>query len=276
MEKEGGRGVETWIADGQRGCMLLRGDGCQRLGPPGCALCAGLGRVFCAGQKRCICYERETGRALFDFSIPGGVCALEFLRERVYALSADADSLSAYSAWNGELLFSAPAGVYPRGMALSPCGRYLAVAGGAAGEILLLDDLLQDHARHRVAGVACAVAFFPRMLGVLCAVGEMELSARFVGISQRGVAEELLALPAPPCALCARPGGGCLLGCHGMLYSLRADGKISRGMPWGYPAKIRSFRQHALICDPWQRDVRLLKGERIYEGAAPEDALLFL
>lgn len=266
--------MDAWIADGQQGCMRLGTDGWQRMGPAGCALCMGLGRVFCAGARQCICYDRETGRALFDFSVPGGVCALEYLRERVYALSADADSLSAYSARNGNLLFSAPAGVYPRHLAVSPCGRYLAVAGGAAGEVLLLDDLLQCRFRHRVAGIACAVAFFPRMLGVLCAVGETELSARLLGVSPRGVSEEIMTADSAPCALCALPDGGCLVGCHGTIHALRPDGKISRRIAWAYPEKIRAFRRHTLICDSWQGEARLLKGTLVYAGAAPEDALL--
>ena len=266
--------MEAWIADGQRGCMRLDRAGEKRIGAGGCALCAGMGRIFCAGQRQCICYDRDTGKALFDFSIPSGVCALEYVREMVYALSADADSLSAYSARNGDLLFSAPAGVYPRHLAVSPCGGYLAIAGGAAGEVLLMDDALQCHLRHRVAGIACAVAFFPRMLGVLCAVGEMELSARLMGISPRGVAEEMLTFQAAPCSLCAFPGGGALVGCHGMIHHLRPDGKIFRRTPWEYPAKIRAFRRQALICDPWQGNVRLLNGRVIYTGASPEDALL--
>lgn len=274
MEREGAKRVEAWIADGQRGCVRMIREGEERLGPPGYALCTGMGRVFCAGQRQCVCYDRATGRALFDFSISGGVCALEFWQGRVYALSADADSISAYSHRNGELLFSAPAGVYPRGMAVSPCGKYLAVAGGAAGEILLLDEGLQCRFRHRVAGIACAVAFFPRMLGVLCAVGETELSARLLGVSPRGVTEEILMTPHMPCALCALPGGGCLAGCHGAVYALRPDGKISRCIPCGYPAKIRLFHREAVFCDPWQGTIRLGNGKMLYSGREPEDALI--
>lgn len=267
--------MKTWVADAQRGLKLLEGNVCRHLGPPGCALCAGNGRIYCAGEARCGCFDRRTGNALFDFPLPGGVCALGAAGDKICALSSDADSISAFRAQNGELLFSAPAGVYPRDFSVSPCGRYLAVAGGAAGEILLYDDMLQCRLRCRIAGIACGVAFLPRALAALCAVGEGELSARLMLISPRGVAEEAFFCPLPPCALCALPGGQCLIGCHGAVYCLRPDGKIVPRLSCAYPARIRPGRGSALICDSWQGEILLPDGSCLYRGGEPADALFY-
>lgn len=272
--KRGGEGVKMWVADAQMGLMLVTENGCRKIGPPGCALCAGKGKIYCAGTGRCGCYDWKTGEMCFDFPLPGGVCALGMAGDKICALSSDADSISAFDGERGELLFSAPAGVYPRDFSVSPCGRYLAVAGGAAGEILLFDEMLQCRMRHRVAGIACGVAFLPRCLAALCAVGEGELSARLLLISPRGVMEEAFLCPDVPCALCALPGGQCLIGCHGAVYGLRADGKIMPRLACAYPARIRLAHGQGLICDAWQGDVLRLNGRCLYRGKEPADALL--
>ena len=266
--------MRVWVADGQRG--LMRGEGGQwrRVGPPGSAVCRGGGRVFCAGPSRCTGYDPERAEALLDFALPPGVCALTALGERVYALSSDADSVTAYSARTGDVLISAPAGAYPRGMCASPCGRYLAVAGGAAGEILVLDDQLACRRKYRVAGAACGVCFLPRGIGALCAVGDGELSARLMLIRPSGVAEEMLAWDGVPCALTALTGGRCAAGCHGAVWCLRGDGKVFRRLPCAYPARLRPLGAGALVCDGWQGGVFSLEGHLLYQGQEPRDALI--
>ena len=124
--------MQLWVADGEAGLMRTVNGACIRVGPPGNALCAGWGRVYCAGQSCCVCYDRLTGKMLFDVSVPSGVCALAILEDRVCALSADADSVTAFSALTGEMLFSAPAGINPRDLCISRQGRFLAAAGGEA------------------------------------------------------------------------------------------------------------------------------------------------
>lgn len=266
--------MNIWVADGARGLMRGSGGAYRQMGPPGNALCLSGGRVFCAGQNRCACLDRESGETLFDFPVPTGVCALAALGDVVCALSSDADSLSAFSAQTGEMLFSAPAGAYPRDLCVSPCGRYIAVAGGAAGEVALFDETLACVQRRRVPGAACAVCFLPRCLAVLCAVGDGDLSSRLLRVSPRGVIEEMYSCPSAPCALCATPGGQCLMGCHGAVFRLRADGHLSYRVPCAYPARLRNFREGALICDAWQGCVLTVTGRPLYTGKEPWDVAI--
>lgn len=263
--------MTIWAADGERGLMRITGGNAEKCGPPSRAVCSGGGKVFCAGQRQGLCLQKDTGETLFDFALPTGTCALALLGQRLCALSSDADSLCAFCAQSGTILLSAPAGAYPRDMCLSPCGKYLAVAGGAAGEILLFDENLTCVQRRRVPGAACAVCFLPRHLAALCTVGDGELSTRLMLISPRGVAEEIFSWPDGPCSLCALPGGQCLVGCHGAVLCLRPDGRQSFRIPCAYPARIRPFRDGALICDGWQGRILRLNGQSIYQGSEPCD-----
>ena len=102
--------MQLWVADGERGLMRAEDGALHRLGPPCGALCVGWGRIFCAEQHRCVCRGQETGEALFDLPLPTGVCALTVWESQVCALSADADSVTAFSPDTGEILFCAPAG----------------------------------------------------------------------------------------------------------------------------------------------------------------------
>ena len=266
--------MRIWVADGERGLIGVQGAECRLLGAPGRALCALGGRIYCAGRETCACYEAATGRLLFDFSLPPGVCALAAAGDSVCALSADADSVTAFSGEAGMIRFCAPAGNYPRSLRASPGGRLLAVAGGAAGEALVMDAQLRCLARYRLPGAVIDVCFLPRGMGALCAVGDGELSARLLRISPRGVTEELCACPLVPSSLCALPDGRWLVGCHGEAALLRPDGRVMLRLPCPYPARMALARSEPLICDPCQGRVFFLSGRTAYRGASPEDALL--
>lgn len=264
--------MKIWAADGKAGLMLGEGGRFRAVGPPGQALCAGEGRVFCAGTQRCFCYDGQTGRALFDFPAPPGVCALEMMGDKVYALSAEADSVTAFSARTGEMLVSAPAGSYPRAMKKSPGGVLLAVAGGAAGEVLLLDEDLRCVDRHRVSGAACDVCFLPRGMAVLCAVEEGELCSRLVTISPRGVQGEALRWPQAPCCLEGLPAGDVFVGVHGAVLRMRRDGRLAGRRACAYPGHLRAWSGGVMTVDPWEGTVRDGLGQCLYRGA-PEDAV---
>ena len=260
-----------YVADGEAGFFRVSAGNVLRLGPPGRALCRGSEGVFCAGDGRCCRYD-GAGDISLSFALPGGVCALCCNRGTVYALSSDADCVTAWGERRGDARFCAPAGVYPRAMAMRPDGEVLAVAGGAAGEIVLLDSQLRLLRTHRVPGVAVDVCFLSRGLAALCAVGEEERAALLLRISPWGVTEPLFSCAQGPCCLACR-GGRCMVGCHGSVYCLRPDGRVARVVPAPYPARIRWAGGEALICDPWQGRVSALGGELGFTGAAPEDVL---
>lgn len=272
MGKEGARAVKLYVADGEAGLMIGEGEKWRRAGPAGEAVCAFRGCIFCAGQGMGACYRGATGERIFDLSLPTGVCALCPLGGNICALSQDADCICAFCPFTGEMRYSAPAGVYPRDLCQSPCGRFLAAAGGMAGEILLMDEGLRCVKKYRVPGAACAVAFLPRGMLALCAVGEGELSSRLMKISPRGVMEEMHSFPDPPCCLCPLPGGRCLVGCHNQVICLRADGKITHRMAFPCPVRIRQLRGKLAICDICRGEIADGQGRILYRGGAPEDA----
>lgn len=269
--QRGGDGMPIWIADGEKGLMRADSGTCRLAGAPGAALCALDGTLFCAGRDLCLAYD-SSGQVLLEAPLPPGVCALAAFGNRICALSSEADSVIVFSGRTGAPLWAAPCGVCPRDLCVSPCGQYLAVAGGAAGEVLLLDTQLRCQAVFRVPGAACAVCFLPRGLAALCAVEDRELSARLFRVTPRGVTEEIFLFPAIPCALCALPDGGCLVGCHGQVTALRADGKVTRGLPCVYPARLRRSPKGPLICDSCG-GVYDLSGYCLYRGGEPLDAL---
>ncbi|NLD82559.1 MAG: hypothetical protein GX637_00185 [Clostridiales bacterium] len=265
--------MRLWVADGERGLMLTDAAGCRAVGPRGRLLCRHPGRIFCAGEGACFCCDEE-GAPLLSFPIPSGACGMEAGRELVYLLSSDCDSLSAWSARTGEMVFSAPAGVYPRGLAMRPDGRCLAVAGGAAGEVWLFNERLETVQVYRVPGAAVGICFLSKGLAVLCAVGEEEgLSALLLRISPLGVVSELFRCPEAPLCLC-REGMGCAAACHQKVYFLSEQGKVCRSLRCACPERLRRCGGLTLIADPWQGRVLLGNGAGVYAGGAPGDALL--
>ena len=264
--------MRLWVADGEAGLFLIGKGRRVRVDAPGEALCACEGAIVCAGGGQCGGYDAGTGEKRWDAALPGGICALAALGGRVCALSQDADSVTALSARTGETLFTAPAGVYPRDLCADPQGGHLAVAGGASGEVLILDAALRCVRKYRVPGTACGVCFLPRCLMALCAVEDGELSARLLRVSFRGVTEEIFSQPLVPASLCALPGGGCAVGCHGAVTCLNAARKPFFARAFPFPARLRWTGLGLAVCDPCRGAVSLLSGETLCQCPSPQDA----
>ena len=263
--------MTIWAAEGEKGLYRRKNGETRRLCGACCALCRSRGRMFCAGEKRGYCLKSAGNEAEFDFPVPPGICAMAALSGLVYALSSEADCLCAFDAGTGGLLLSAPTGSYPRDLCPSPCGRYMAVAAGGAGEILLFDAGLRCVFRKKTAGIPCGVCFLPHALAALCAVENGDtLSSRLALISPRGVEREVFTFPAVPCALCAQ-GGGCLLGCQGRVFRLDKEGGVTACRAFQWPARIRSSPLGLLICDPWQGVIAGMNGRVLYTGQEPVD-----
>jgi len=264
--------MRLWVADVEKGLMLLDEGGWRAVGPPCRALCRVKGGMCWAGDREGGLADAQ-GRAQLRFSVPPGVCAMEAAGNTLYLLSSDADSLTALDAATGQIRCCAPAGAYPRALAASPDGKTLAAAGGAAGEVMVFDRSLQRLAVFRVPGVAVGVCFAPKGLTALCAVGEGEVSALMLRISPSGVTKEAYACSQTPCCLC-RTGDGCAVGCCGKVCFLSALGRVIRSFPCPCPYRMRMLEGAALIADPWQGRVLLSDGACLYRGGSPEDALL--
>ncbi|MEG0767381.1 MAG: beta-propeller fold lactonase family protein [Clostridia bacterium] len=119
---------------------------------------------------------------------------------RLYALLGEADSLLMLDVDAGYPLMSTPVGVHPRDMRLDHSGRWLAVAGGASGSILMLEaDTLRVRAEYAVDGIACGVLFGREEMLALCASGDYELHTVIGGIRpHQGLWHERFTLPGLP------------------------------------------------------------------------------
>jgi hypothetical protein len=91
----------------------------------------------------------------------------------LYALIGGTDTLLMIDADTGEWMMSAPVGQGPIDMRLDRTGHYLAVAGGSASNILLLEaDTLCQRAEYPIEGTASGVFFVADGLVALSTAGE--------------------------------------------------------------------------------------------------------
>ena len=268
-------GMGLWVADEEKGLMLLDENGCRRAGPPGEALCQTGGRIWCAGAERCYCYAERTGEYLCGTALPTGICSLAAMGNQVYALSSDADSITAFTADTGEIIGCTPAGVYPRDLCAHPGGRMLLAAGGASGEMLLFDADLNKLKAYRLPGTVCGACFLARGMAALCAVERGEtLAARLYAVSFRGVVEDFFSLPLVPNCLCPLPDGGCMMGCCGEIIRFHTNKKAALRQPFSCPLQLRAARDCILLCEAGDGVFLLPSRRRVYTGPSALDALL--
>ena len=265
--------MAVWAADGRAGLTRWTDGVSRRVGGPGRALCCCGGRICCAGARECAVYG-PGGRLLDTFAVPGGVSRLCCLGGMLCALSGDADSVTGFSLRGGAILFSAPAGRWPRGMAASPDGKHLAVAGGMAAEVTVLDGALRLLARFIMPGPAADVCFTPGGLAVLCAGNEEGSSCRLLFLSPHGRLEEAAAFPYAPACLCGLKNGHCLVGCEGQVIGVRAGGGLFFRQACGYPGVIRPSKCGLLVCDCLRGEARLPGGRVLCRGDDLRDVLI--
>ena len=264
-----------WIADEREG---LLGPGGRLCGQPLC-LCACGTTVVCATPREARVFDAADGSAVSRYPLPPGVRCMCALPGALYCLSGEADSVSLLCPLTGQLRLCVQAGCDPRDLALSPCRRMLAAAGGASGMLYLYDSQTLTLQRGiALPGIVYAVCFCPAGLMALCGIEAGDISACLYRISARGVVTELMRLPGLPGALLSLPGGGLLVGALGQLLHLRPDLRVQRRYSCGLPAKLRLYPGCALCADPL--DERLLRVplregglEQLYAGAAA-DALV--
>lgn len=240
----------TIIAAGSAGAIAVNEKSRARLTKEACVcVAADERRVACIGEKNALLFS---GDGAFAFSPPPGVSRAFFHGDSLYALSSDGDGVYRLSAGTGEPLVFSPAGCFPRDFALSPCGRYIAVAGGAGGETAVLEaDSLRLVCVRRLPGAAMGARFFKGCLYVLCR-GEGDEAALYA--LKKGNAVLRRAFSDAPCALgvCA----GCLAaGFPGKLMLLNADGRALRAFECALPLRITDAPGGALVVDALEERV---------------------
>ena len=271
--------MALWIADEERGLMHIRGEAKNLCPQPLCLTICG-DSVICAAREGARVYAPDA-QEIARYPLPPGVCRLCALPGALYCLSNEADSVSLMCPVTGRLRLCAQAGCYPRDMKISPCGRMLAVAGGAAGQVLLFSAPdLQLLRRLSLPGVVYAVSFAGSSLYALCAVEDEDISSHLIRLSARGVQSDIFHDSGLPGALCTLRDQTLLLGMLGAAVRLRPDGRVLQRYAGGLAQSIRAYDDFALIADPLQGCVQRVflgigkSAETIYPGASPSDMLL--
>ncbi len=141
----------------------------------------------------------------------------------LYQLGSETDSIHTRHLGTGDLLFACKAGVFPRDMKLRRGGRFLWVAGGAAGEALLFTapELMPCGTIH-TKGCCCAVDEWQGGLVLVCAVEDQDIHTVVYTLAPSKIR------PAELLRLDGQPGGFsvCPDGCTAILGTLDGLMKI--------------------------------------------------
>lgn len=266
-----------WVADEGRGLFYPHAGGALCASP--LCLCACGNAVVCAQACQARVFAADTGAALGGYPLPPAVRCMCALPGALYCLSGEADSVSLLCPLTGQLRLCARAGCDPRDLALSPCRRMLAAAGGAAGALYIYNSYdLRLLRSFSLPGVVYAARFAGTELLALCAVEDGDIHTCLYHISVRGVVSEVLRTPGLPGALLPLPDGSLLLGALGKLWRLRADGRLMQRFPCGLPARLRLSGDSVLCADPlagkvWRIPLGGARGRAVYAGDTPADVL---
>lgn len=272
--------MKMWIADESTGLLFYSHGTVRKVcsQPLGLCLCASM--LICAQPQQALACAADSGNVLASYPLPPNTRRMCALPDALYCLSGDADSISLLCPRTGRLRLCAQAGCYPRDVALSPCRRMLAVAGGAAGAVLIYhaEDLHLIRALS-LPGIVSAVTFAGAELVALCAVEDTQPRSRLYRISVHGVASEMGCWDGLPGALLALPDNSLLCGVMGKLLRLRADGRVVHCLPCALPDCLRPCPAGCLCVDALDGCVLRFSADaahaqRLYRGSAPCDALL--
>ena len=233
---------------------------------PGCAA------VCCQKARECLCVERKTSRMLCSMPCAPGICEMlfSFCGRYLYQLSAEADCVHTCGVAAGELLYAAPAGVFPRSVRIDETGRYLLCAGGAENKAILFSapDLLQEQTL-RTPHPCFAADFWQDGLVILCAEEGEDIQTGVYTLAAKAIRmRKLTQLPGPPGLLRMCPDG------KTALVSTRAGlSKLdlyTGGMIWNVPEWALGMRAEcrgngALLSDLPDGNVWLFNHHRPWE-----------
>lgn len=186
------------------------------------------------------------------FPLPPGTERLLRCRWGYAALSGETDGLSLMDE-RGQLLLTAPAGVYPQDMCPLPDGLTLAVCGGADSRVRLFSlPGLRAGRSFPVPGHVQRIAWGSGALGVLSLVEEEGLRCLVSRISLGTGRVTLLAtLPGLPGAICADGRGGWWAAATEQLCHVDRAGRIDRQQGgWGLIRHIERAGEMLLLTDP--------------------------
>ena len=228
--------------------------------------------VCCMKSRECLLMERRDGREISRMACVPGISEVCFsgCGRYLYQLSSEADCIHTCCAATGELMYAAPAGVFPRCMRAEKGGRLLLCAGGAVNEAIVFNapELTQArtiHTRH-----PCFAADFWRDgLVLVCAAEGEDIRTTIDTLPRRAMRpRRLTELPGMPGGLCVCPDRVCAL------VSTRAGlskldlrtGELLWNCPeWALCMRVECCGQNALISDTVDGSVWLFNHHRPWE-----------
>ena len=165
----------------------------------------------CAQSRECFCVKKRNDELVSRMPAVSGVCGmcLSPCGRYLYQLSSEADCIHTRLTATGELLYAAPAGVFPRMMHLRENGKKLFCAGGAIPEAYVFSapELVCErviHTRHP----CFAMEAWKGGLVLVCAVEGHDIQTMIYTLRPRGVRpRRLLELPGQPGGMCICPDG---------------------------------------------------------------------
>ena len=232
----------------------------------------GLTAVCCAQERECICLKRPGYGIISRMPCVPGPSAMCFspCGRYLYQLSSEADCVHTRLTATGELLYAAPAGVFPRSMQMDENGRRLLVAGGAVPEayVLTAPELICEriiHTKH-----ACfAAGFWQEGLVLVCAAEGNDIQTAIYTLREKAVRpRKLIELSGPPGGMCICPDGRhMLLSTPDGLMKIRlATGEILwNRAEWPLCMRLCCKRNWALVSDTLDGKVCLIDHHHPWE-----------
>ncbi len=235
---------------------------CEASNPSHPCAAWGLMAVSENGARECLCLSRR-GNVISRMPCAPGMNAMAFSEcgRYLYQLSADADSIHTRLTATGELLYAAPAGIFPRMMTVR--GKHLIVAGGAVNEAYIFSA--PDLHCERTIGLRhpCFAADEWRDgLVLVCATEGEDIHTAVYTLRQRGVRPRLLLeLPGMPGALCVCPEKICALlsTADGLMKIDLRNGTVLWNRPeWALSMKLECSGMQVLLSDTLSGNVTAL------------------
>ena len=226
---------------------------------------AGIGAVCLEKSRECLCFRSDDGVVVSSMPSVPGLCGLMLspCARYLYQLSSEADFIHTRVVATGELVYAAPAGVFPRMMQQIHGGRQMICAGGAISECYVFELPTLMPMRVISTRHPCfAAAQWHDGLVLVCASEGEDIHTLIYTLCGRAIRPRKLAeLPGIPGSLYICPDGvTALLGTqHGlMMFALRTGEVIWNRPELALATHLSCRRGQALVSDTPDGNVHLI------------------
>ena len=265
----GGDEIRELAAEGRR--IRLEGAG---------ALLSACGQLYAASSWASMIWRLDPGTLVPTGLFAGGPGVRQMMTscdgKRLYVLCEEADSVLMLDAQDGSPLYINRAGVNPQAMAMDETGRIMAVAGGASGEIMLMDsETLNVTARYDTRGMAFAVLLWGNRVYALSL--DETLNTMFSAFGPGGW-RNMIRLPGMPGTLSVL-GGQIAAATHEGVFFLGRDGTHVTGRTGvqGRAGRLFETADGVVMRDIWTDTLLISENNRrwirLAEGVADAVAI---